>query len=854
MSSLTRFSFRKQIGFTPLAVIAQLRELLPAGAPGIGGHRLVRRDLREGVDVQEHSSMSTSSGWPLAGMRVIDLSVGIAGAYCTKMLVDAGADVIKVEPPGGDPLRRWTASGALIPDGEDGALFQHLNASKRSAVADIETAAGRALALDLAATADLIVESSGPGTLARLGLTLDVLQACNAAVSLVSISPWGSTGPWAGRPATEFTLQAATGSTAYRGLTDRVPVAAGGSIGEWIAGTFAALGALVAWLSARNTGKGQHVDLSMFEAMLLGMTIYHDLAGQWRKEPLRRAIEIPSIEPAKDSWVGFCTITGQQWKDFCLLIGHPEVGEDPRYLDGAQRMADLAFMQRIIHGWTRQHTVDEITERATQLRIPVAPIGNGENLPRIDHFVARRVFVNGPGGFLRPRPPYQLGETQLRPFGRAPKLGEHTDEVMEELSRKSSLLGKEGSGGPALPLAGLRVIELTSFWAGPLTASHLADLGADVVKVESIQRPDGMRFAGALPVERMWEWSPVFAGANVGKRDITLNLTTVEGMGLLKRLLASADVVIDNFSARVLENFGLTWEQVHALNARIIMMRMPAFGLDGPWRDRTGFAMTVEQVSGMAWITGYEDMPLVVRGACDPLAALHAVFALLMALEHRRRTGAGQLVEVPLVETALNVAAEQVIEYSAYGQVLRRAGNRGPCAAPQGVYGCADADEYVAVAVVTDAQWVALRGAMGDPDWARDPALATAAGRRAAHDTIDAHLERWLAPQGRDAAVEKLVGAGVPAHALINAHFVMPNPQLEARCFFQVMVHPVTGTTRYPGLPMAFSGLPRNLHSLPPPTLGQHNDEILGGELGLSPDEMQDLRQRKIIGERPAFM
>jgi crotonobetainyl-CoA:carnitine CoA-transferase CaiB-like acyl-CoA transferase len=798
--------------------------------------------------------MSEPVGYPLAGLRVIDLSTEIAGPYCTKLFVDAGADVIKVErPDGGDPLRRWTASGTPIRAGDDGAFFQHLNASKRSVTADLETTAGRQLILDLAATADLVVESFPPGTLARLGITLDALQARNPALSLVSISPWGSTGPWVGRPATEFTLQAATGSTGYRGLRDRVPVAAGGRVGEWIAGSFAAVGALCAWLSARNTGKGHHVDLSMFEAMVLGMTVYHDLNGQWCQTPLERAIEIPSVEPAKDGWVGFCTITGQQWKDFCLLIGHPEVGENPRYLLGPNRMADLPFMQRIIHGWTRQHTVDEIIELATQLRIPAVPIGTGQTLPRIDHFVARGVFSSGPGGFVRPRPPYRLGKTALRPFGPAPKLGEHSAAVRRELSRaRPAATG--GEGGSTLPLAGLRVIELTSFWAGPFAACHLADMGADVVKVESIQRPDAMRFAGAVPNDRLWEWSAVFAGANLGKRDITLNLTSPEGMGLLQRLLAGADVVIDNFSARVLENFGLTWDQVHALNPRIIMMRMPAFGLDGPWRDRTGFAMTVEQLSGMAWITGYEDLPLVPRGACDPLAGLHAVFALLMALEHRRRTGEGQLVEVPLVDTALNVAAEQVIEYSAYGQLLTRTGNRGPCAAPQGVYCCAEHGEYVAIAVATDAQWRALCTVIGKSAWVDDPRFASASGRREAHDEIDVEIERWLSTQDRDAAADTLVRTGVPAHALINAHYLMPNPQLEHRRFFQVMLHPVTGETRYPGLPMVFSGLPRQTHRLPPPTLGQHNDEILGGELGLSKNELQHLRERKIIGERPVFL
>ncbi len=796
--------------------------------------------------------MEPAATYPLTGLRVIDLSTEIAGPYATKLLADAGADVIKVESPAGDPLRRWTAAGAAIPPGEDGALFQHLNASKRSLVADVETATGRKLLLDLAATAHLVVDSTPPATLARSGLSFDLLHTRNPTLSLVSISPWGSGGPWTARPATEFTLQAAIGSLAYRGLRDRAPVAAGGRLGEWLAGSYAAVGALMAWLSARNTGNGHHVDLSMFESMLIGMTVYHDLNGQWRKTPLLRAIEIPSIEPAKDGWVGFCTNTSQQWKDFCTLIEHPEIGENPRYLQGPNRMEDLAFMQQVIHGWTRRYTVAEIIERAAQLRIPVGPIGNGQTLPAIDHFLARGVYRRGPGGFVQPRPPYGFERTVLRPFSDAPKLGEHTAAITQELltaPRPSAA----ATGAPILPLANVRVVDLTNFWAGPLATSHLAAFGADVVKVESIQRPDGMRFAGAVPNDPLWEWSAVFAGANLGKRDITLNLTTTEGTTLLRRLIASADLVIDNFSARVLEHFGLTWEQVRALNPRIIMIRMPAFGLTGPWRDRPGFGQTVEQISGLGWITGYEDLPLVPRGVCDPLAALHAVIATIFALEHRRRTGEGQLVELPLIETALNVAAEQVVEYAAYGALLQRQGNRGPSAAPQGVYRCAG-DDYIAIAVATDAQWQGLRVALDDPPWAQAQALTTAAGRRAAHDLIDGQIERWLLGQSPHSAAQKLRDRGVPAEVLINAHFVMPNAQLEQRGFFQVLRHPITGETRYPGLPMSFSGMTRHLHRLPPPTLGQHNDEILGAELGLSAEELADLRARRVIGTRPVFM
>ena len=441
-----------------------------------------------------------------------------------------------------------------------------------------------------------------------------------------------------------------------------------------------------------------------------------------------------------------------------------------------------------------------------------------------------------------------------RPAAPAPRLDEHADAILQELASPPAPQPEADPSADALPMAGLRVVDLTAFWAGPVAASYLADMGADVVKVESIQRPDGMRFAGAVPNEEIWEWSPVFHGANPGKRGITLKLDSDEGMQILRRMLENADVVIENFSARVLENFGLGWEEVKQINPNIIMVRMPAFGLEGPWRDRAGFAMTVEQVSGLAWLTGYPDLPLVIRGACDPIGGMHAVYALQLALEHRRRTGEGQLVEVPLMEVAINLAAEQVMEFSHYGELLTRNENRGPVSAPQGVYRTAEAEELLAVAIPDDSRWQALIEIIGAPEWSRDPGLATHDGRRAQHDAIDEKLEAWLTTRPREEVLAEFLAAGIPAAAVINAHSLSPHPQLEARGFFQRMEHPRSGEARYPGLPMAFSGLPRFLHRRPPPTLGQHNDEVLGRELGLDPEGLARLRKEGIIGERPSFM
>jgi crotonobetainyl-CoA:carnitine CoA-transferase CaiB-like acyl-CoA transferase len=293
---------------------------------------------------------------------------------------------------------------------------------------------------------------------------------------------------------------------------------------------------------------------------------------------------------------------------------------------------------------------------------------------------------------------------------------------------------------------------------------------------------------------------------------------------------------------------------VQALNPRAILVRMPAFGLDGPWRDRAGFAMTVEQVSGLSWVTGYEDLPLVIRGMCDPVGGMHAVFALLAALEHRRRTGEGQLVEVPLVEVAINVAAEQVIEYSTSGVLLTRDDNRGPVSAPQGVYRTGEGEELVAIAAPDDACWRRLCDAIDAPDLAGRDALGDAPGRRAQHDELDARIEAWTSKRDVSSILDALDQARVPAEHLVNAHDLHPHAQLADRRFFQEIEHPRTGRTRYPGWPIQFSDWPRAMHRRPPPTLGQHNDEVLGDELGIDASERERLTERQVIGNRPSFM
>ena len=379
-------------------------------------------------------------------------------------------------------------------------------------------------------------------------------------------------------------------------------------------------------------------------------------------------------------------------------------------------------------------------------------------------------------------------------------------------------------------------------------------MGADVIKIESIQRPDGMRFQSVKPPteDKWWEWSALFHTVNLGKRGITLDLSRPAGVDLVKRLLAVADAAVENFSPRVMDNLGLAYAELAVANPRLIMVRMPAFGLDGPWRDRVGFAQTMEQISGMAWLTGFADGPPVIpRGPCDPLAGLHAIVALLVALEHRTRTGRGQLIESTMVEAALNAAAEIVLEYGAYGARLSRDGNRGPVGAPQNLYACRGVDRWLAVAVTTDAQWTALVGAMGNSQWARDPALASAAARRAEHDRIDRGLAAWCAERDAAVAAGELLQRGIPAAPVMSAAQLGSNPQLRARGFFESVAHPIVGRHEHPTVPLRLASDQSRWFVEPSPTLGQHTVAVLQEMLGLTDAEIAQLRADDIIGERP---
>ena len=743
------------------------------------------------------------TGLPLAGVRVVDRTGRLAGAYAGKMLRDVGADVVVAEADTDSPLLRW------------------LHAGKRTVNA--------ASATTLLQHADIVLTGTPTGG-----------GEPRPGTVTVTITDFGTRGPWADRPASHLTLEAESGSLGSRGVPELPPVAVGGELGEWITGLYAAVAAVAGLHTARESGISEQVEVSQLECMLVTLNVHEPLhAALSGSDEFTRWVQVPAVEHAADGWVCFSLVTGQQWLDFTAMIERPDLGADPTLNNMLGRWPRRQEIHDAMQPWLSARTVDEVIETATAFRLPVAHVADGSMLAAMGHFRVRGVFTNSPyGDYVQPRPPYLFSALTPAPPARAPDTTSEVGEILADWT-----VSEETVAEPRplrRPLEGVRIVDLTAFYAGPSGTGYLAALGADVIKVESVQRPDGIRFAGGqiTQAEGWWDYSWVFQAVNADKRGVTLDLTRDAGIELLHRLLEGADVVIENYSPRVMEQFGLSYEQLAAAYPSLVVVRMPAFGLDGPWAQRVGFALTMEALAGMAMRTGHPDgKPTCPGGVLDPIAGMHAAFATLVALEHRLQTGAGQLVEVPMIECALNVAAEPLLEWGANGRRLDRLGNRSSTAVVQDVYAAAGDDKWVAVSVQTPEQ----RGALG--------IVLTDNGIDAADP--DAALRAFLGERGDEQAVDELCRAGVPAGVVRRPTVAGRTPQVVASGFYEEQVHPVLGPLGYPVLPTRFASWTGPVHRRPAPTLGQHNAEVLGHELGVGADKLAELEHEGIIGSRP---
>lgn len=753
----------------------------------------------------------------LADTKVLDLSGNLAGSYAGRLLADAGAVVLR--PDGaktdlGDPGTGYSQAAYR-------ALGRLLDAGK-TPVSNVDTAL---------CEADIVLDTSDwPGFDARAA------RAERPDLVLVSITDYGLTGPFAGKTASSHLRQAQSGSTSSRGLPEYPPLAALGETEQFLAGAYAAAAAIAALEGRALTGAGDLIDLSLLETSNIGQTLFGTTQASMRdrlgEDFPRRSVQIPANERTKDGWVGLCSVSARQRQDLLLIVGRADLADDQNHAYGNDN-ADLdAEVRRSVDAWTREHTTDEVVELASALRIPVSPLTTGESITKNEQLVARGFFRTDSEGLLTPGPSFRFTAAGTATGVPSPPPASHGDGA----------------------LAGVRVVDLTAWWAGPSATHLLAALGADVVKVESATHPDGMRysFVADPTAGRWWEHGPVFYSINTNKRGITLDLATARGREVLTELLTHADLLIENFTPRVLDSLGIDWDALRQRNPRLITVRMPAFGLDGPWRDRTGFALTIEQSSGLAWITGFPAGPPVApRGICDPLAGVHAAFAALAALRHQRRTGEGGTVEVSMLEPAAYSVTGQSLAWQLDGERVERIGNRHHRAAPCGVYPGGGQDEWICISVGNSEEWLGLSRALRRADWAESKWNELAL-RRAHEDEIDAVISEWTSARPTAEALSALNAHGVPAARVDGGGRLLTHPQLTHRDYFEWVDHPVAGRHPVPGLPFRSDVHKDAWNRTPAPTLGEHTYEVLRDWLGYSDETTKALYDEGISGNLPA--
>ena len=419
---------------------------------------------------------------------------------------------------------------------------------------------------------------------------------------------------------------------------------------------------------------------------------------------------------------------------------------------------------------------------------------------------------------------------------------------------------------PTLPLDGVRVIDLSMWFAGPMASRLLADMGAEVIKIESLRHLDpwrgpvafnakmAARYPTGIGLKRPYNCSAGFNLENRNKYGITLELGTPQGKEIFKRLVRLGDVVLENYSPRVIASFDLDYPVLKEINPQIIMMSLPALGRTGPDKDCVAFGHTIDCMSGMAYLTGYiGEGPMLQSGIAygDPLSGMNAAFAVVAALHYRRRSGKGVHIDLSQVEGIISFNANAIMDYTMNGRVRERMGNRHPAMAPHGCYRCKGEDKWVVIAIPSDAAWRRLCQAVGQLSWAEDTKFSNVASRYQHQDELDRLIEAWTLKHDHYEVMHILQQANIPAGPVLDAKELVEEPHLNERGLFEMVTHPEAGTHPYIGMYAKLSKTPGSIR-MPSPCLGEHNQYVFGELLGLSQEEITQLEKEGIIGTNPA--
>lgn len=780
----------------------------------------------------------------LQGVRVLDVAAPL-GAFVSRMLGDLGADVIKIEPPGADPGRHLAP---FLTTGQErlSLPFVHANVNKRSVVLDLAQRQDQERFRALAAQADVVVSTEGMATWAARGVDIERLSTLYPRLVWTAFSPFGLSGPYSTYTGNNIVAEAMGGLMYIQGDDAKPPCVSPCEQGLYLASLHAACGTLMALWERRTSGLGQVVEVSVHEVLA---NLYFLLVnyGLWSDIPYRmgaRNFMPPNgYYRCQDGHVFIAALQTRQWDRLVELV------DDPRLKDAALRDANYRddypeLVVPILQEFTARFDCWTLMHELQRVGVPAGPWSTVADVAANEHLNARGFFIDfeqPPFGHLRSAGPiFRASASPLRIRRPAPQPGEHQHEVWADaVCQASSAPVPSGAGiRRRRPLEGVRILDLSRAWAGPYGTRYLADFGAEVIKVETGKYPDGRQ-----------PDNPGYEEINRNKRPITLNFQMPEGQELLKRLVASSDVVVENFSPRVMAQYKLDYEHLLTVRPDLIMVSMPGYGRSGPHSRFVSFGGPLMAYTGMSLLWGHADSPPDARvktAQPDYIVAGTQALAVTAALHHRARTGQGQYIEIAQVEATVASLALAYLDYFATGTVATPRGNRDPNAVPQGCYPCVGHEAWCVISCTTDAQWRALATLIEGVALADDPGLTSATARWARHDELDDRICAWTREQTPYQVMRQLQAVGVPAGVVQTAEDLWRDVQLRAREYTVTMAHPELGLIEHPGMMVRLHDTPGHIQHLTGP-LGAANDAVFRGLLGLSTEALARLAKAGVI-------
>jgi crotonobetainyl-CoA:carnitine CoA-transferase CaiB-like acyl-CoA transferase len=808
--------------------------------------------------------------------RMVDCTDG-EFLLCGKILADLGSQVILVEPPDGHPARRRPP---LMSPGEGHSAMESIqwwsyNTGKESLIVDMGAPSGSVVLESLIKSSDAIVLSEKPPI--PIGPELEVeLHRWNPSLVITKLSSFGQFGPYREFAGSELVTQALSGYLRLNGDPDRAPVRIGHSLAFLLAAAYGALYTVVALRSARQRAV---VDVSTqaaagWQLLNAGATpvLEHmdpERAGIYSAAMAQiQGIPFPLIYPCRDGHILFFVIGGPGGARsfYELREWMKEHGMAPAILDEmvweeidfrndpkAKPMHDA-----VVEAWMKffpTKTKHEIMERSLERGILISPINDMADVAKHTQLLDRGFYhelSDGPGtmpgGFIiadgkriqKTTPPPRLAERLISPDQLQPR--PTRNEATSTPARLSVGTGRE-------PYSGLRILDLGWLYAGPVVPRFFGELGANVIRIESVSRVDLTRTSGPFKDAKPgWNRAQLFAEANANKRSLGINMGSKKGLAIARRIACEwADVIAEGFTPGTLEKWQLTYEDLNSIRPDLIVARTCQMGQTGPWRNYRGFGWNAASIAGLLSITGWPDRgPTLFHGAyTDVLNPPLFAIALAAMIERRERTGQGGTVDVAQLEVTAYYVRELLLEYFASGRVASRTGNRDGRFAPQGVYPCRGDDNWTAITCRETEQWLALCEVAGLDDLAKDESLMEVSNRHRRHDEIDQRLSQWTVGWDPDDLMWELQAKGVPAGAVLRLSEWIEDPQLNARGQFRWLSHPVMDYVPYLGPPALSNTFANTVKRAP--LLGEHSGEVLKETLGMNDEEIADLVAEGIL-------